>query len=70
MLRDLEREEVLLWPKPMTTISRMYVSSRKKLIFENIFITTSGDFNTKGLLFCIDLVGVDRVLFSIGMYSS
>jgi 2,3-dihydroxybenzoate decarboxylase len=32
----------------------------------NIHITTSGNFNTRGLKFCIEEIGVDRCLYSIG----
>jgi 2,3-dihydroxybenzoate decarboxylase len=32
----------------------------------NISITTSGNFNTRGLKFCIEEIGVDRCLYSIG----
>jgi hypothetical protein len=34
---------------------------------QNIYVTTSGNFNTKLLQFTIDLLGVDRVIFSIGI---
>jgi 2,3-dihydroxybenzoate decarboxylase len=37
---------------------------------KNIFVTTSGNFNTKALLFTIDILGADRVIFSIGIPSS
>jgi 2,3-dihydroxybenzoate decarboxylase len=33
----------------------------------NIWVTTSGNFNTKALLFCIDVLGVDRIIYSIGI---
>jgi 2,3-dihydroxybenzoate decarboxylase len=32
---------------------------------QNVYLTTSGNFSTQALLFTIDVVGVDRVLFSI-----
>jgi 2,3-dihydroxybenzoate decarboxylase len=32
---------------------------------KNIFVTTSGNFNTKALLFTIDILGAERVIFSI-----
>ncbi len=32
----------------------------------NVSITTSGNFNTRGLKFCIEEIGVDRCLYSIG----
>lgn len=32
----------------------------------NVFITTSGFFSTQGLKFCINEIGVDRCLYSIG----
>ena len=32
---------------------------------KNIFVTTSGNFNTKALQYCIDVLGVDQVLYSI-----
>jgi 2,3-dihydroxybenzoate decarboxylase len=32
----------------------------------NVSITTSGDYNTRGLKFCIDEIGVDRCLYAIG----
>lgn len=34
-------------------------------LMENIWVTTSGNFNTKALLFCIDVLGADRIIFSI-----
>jgi 2,3-dihydroxybenzoate decarboxylase len=33
----------------------------------NVFITTSGNFSTPGLKFCVDELGPERCLFSIGM---
>lgn len=36
----------------------------------NIFITTSGQFNTEGLKYVVKEMGVDRCLFSIGMDTS
>jgi 2,3-dihydroxybenzoate decarboxylase len=35
----------------------------------NISITTSGNFNTRGLKFCIEEIGIDRCLYSIGKTS-
>jgi 2,3-dihydroxybenzoate decarboxylase len=32
---------------------------------QNVYLTTSGNFSTQALLFTIDVVGVNRVLFSI-----
>lgn len=36
----------------------------------NISITTSGNFNTAGLKFCIDQIGAERCLYSIGGFTS
>jgi 2,3-dihydroxybenzoate decarboxylase len=38
----------------------VYLADRK-----NVHLTTSGNFSTQALLFTIDVVGVDRILFSI-----
>jgi 2,3-dihydroxybenzoate decarboxylase len=35
----------------------------------NISITTSGNFNTRGLKFCMEEIGHDRCLYAIGMQS-
>jgi 2,3-dihydroxybenzoate decarboxylase len=32
----------------------------------NVSITTSGNYNTRGLKFCIDEIGFDRCLYAIG----
>lgn len=32
----------------------------------NVSITTSGDFSTPGLKFCIEQIGIERCMFSIG----
>lgn len=32
----------------------------------NVSITTSGDFSTSGLKFCIEQIGIERCMFSIG----
>jgi 2,3-dihydroxybenzoate decarboxylase len=32
----------------------------------NVSITTSGNYNTRGLKFCIDEIGLDRCLYAIG----
>lgn len=33
----------------------------------NVSITTSGNYNTRGLKFCIEEIGLDRCLYAIGM---
>jgi 2,3-dihydroxybenzoate decarboxylase len=35
----------------------------------NVSITTSGDYNTRGLKFCIEELGLDRCLYAIGKSS-
>lgn len=32
----------------------------------NVSITTSGNYNTRGLKFCIEEIGLDRCLYAIG----
>ena len=32
----------------------------------NVSITTSGNYNTRGLKYCIDEIGLDRCLYAIG----
>lgn len=32
----------------------------------NVNITTSGNYNTRGLKYCIDEIGLDRCLYAIG----
>lgn len=34
----------------------------------NVSITTSGDYNTRGLKFCIEEIGLERCLYAIGEY--
>lgn len=34
----------------------------------NVNITTSGNYNTRGLKFCIEEIGLDRCLYAIGEY--
>jgi 2,3-dihydroxybenzoate decarboxylase len=36
----------------------------------NVSITTSGDYNTRGLKFCIEELGLDRRLYAIGKWPS
>jgi len=35
----------------------------------NVSVTTSGNYNTRGLKFCIDEIGLDHCLYAIGTYS-
>lgn len=35
----------------------------------NVHVTTSGNYNTRGLKFCIEELGVDRCLYAIGELS-
>jgi 2,3-dihydroxybenzoate decarboxylase len=34
----------------------------------NVSITTSGNYNTRGLKFCIEEIGLDRCLYAIGTF--
>ncbi|KAK4159997.1 putative 2,3-dihydroxybenzoic acid decarboxylase [Cladorrhinum sp. PSN259] len=51
--------------KPVKKASRPCKEDYSYYFTHNISITTSGDFNTLGLKFCIDQIGVERCLFSI-----
>ncbi|KAH8896691.1 amidohydrolase 2 [Thozetella sp. PMI_491] len=51
--------------KPVKKASRPCKEDYKYYFTHNVSITTSGDFSTQGLKFCIDEIGVDRCLFSI-----
>lgn len=33
----------------------------------NVSITTSGNYNTRGLKFCIEEIGLERCMYAIGM---
>jgi 2,3-dihydroxybenzoate decarboxylase len=35
----------------------------------NVSISTSGNYNTRGLKFCIDEIGLDRCMYAIGRFS-
>lgn len=34
----------------------------------NVSITTSGNYNTRGLKFCIEEIGLDRCMYAIGKF--
>lgn len=55
--------------KPVKKATRPSKQGYGYYFAHNISITTSGDFSTLGLKFCIDQIGVDRCMFSIGMYT-
>ena len=52
--------------KPIKKKMRPCKEDYRYYLTHNIFITTSGNFNTRALKFCIDELGVDRCMFSIG----
>lgn len=54
--------------KPVKRATRPSKEDYAYYFKHNISITTSGDFNTQGLKFCIDEIGVDRCMFSIGKF--
>ncbi|KAK5657888.1 hypothetical protein OQA88_2437 [Cercophora sp. LCS_1] len=51
--------------KPVKKATRPSKHDYRYYFTHNVSITTSGDFNTAGLKFCIDEIGLDRCLFSI-----
>ncbi|KAF3384531.1 2,3-dihydroxybenzoate decarboxylase [Penicillium rolfsii] len=51
--------------KPSKKIARPSKHDYKYYFANNVFITTSGNFSTPGLKFCIEELGVGRCLFSI-----
>jgi len=53
--------------KPVKKASRPSKEDYSYYFTHNISLTTSGNFNTKGLKYCINEVGVERCLYSIGM---
>ncbi len=56
--------------KPVKKATRPSKHDYQYYFTHNISITTSGDFSTQGLKFCINEIGVERCLFSIGKYHS
>ncbi len=50
-------------PKRLTRPSK---EDYKYYFKHNVYITTSGNFNMPGLKFCIEVLGADRCLYSIG----
>ena len=53
--------------KPVKRANRPSKEDYAYYFKHNISITTSGFYSTSGLKFCVDELGVDRCLFSIGM---
>ncbi|KAK0389345.1 hypothetical protein NLU13_2920 [Sarocladium strictum] len=51
--------------KPTKRATRPSKEDYKFYFERNVFITTSGNFSTEGLKFCIDTIGVDRCMYSI-----
>jgi len=51
--------------KPMKKATRPSKEDYRYYFTHNVSITTSGNFNTRGLKFCIEEIGVDRCLYSI-----
>ena len=54
--------------KPSKKIARPSKHDYKYYFANNVFITTSGNFSTPGLKFCVEELGVGRCLFSIGKF--
>ncbi len=52
--------------KPIKKASRPSKQDYKYYFTHNVSVTTSGFFSTQGLKFCINEIGVDRCLYSIG----
>lgn len=52
--------------KPVKKATRPSKEDYSYYFTHNISITTSGNFNTAGLKFCIDQIGAERCLYSIG----
>jgi len=52
--------------KPVKKASRPCKEDYKYYFTHNISITTSGDFSTSGLKFCVGEIGAERCLYSIG----
>ncbi len=52
--------------KPVKKATRPSKQDYKYYFTHNVSVTTSGFFSTQGLKFCINEIGVDRCLFSIG----
>lgn len=52
--------------KPSKKLSRPSKQDYKYYFQNNVHITTSGDYNTAALKFCIEELGPDRVLYAIG----
>jgi 2,3-dihydroxybenzoate decarboxylase len=52
--------------KPIKKMNRPSKEDYSYYFTHNVSITSSGNFSTKVLKFCIDLMGVDRCLYSIG----
>jgi 2,3-dihydroxybenzoate decarboxylase len=50
----------------MKKVNRPSKEDYKYYFTHNVNVTTSGDFSTKGLKFCIEELGFDRCLYSIG----
>jgi 2,3-dihydroxybenzoate decarboxylase len=51
----------------MKKVNRPSKEDYKYYFTHNVNVTTSGNFSTKGLKFCIEEMGPDRCLYSIGM---
>ena len=56
--------------KPVKKATRPSKQDYTYYFKHNVSITTSGDFSTQGLKFCLDEIGVDRCLYSIGKWES
>lgn len=52
--------------KPIKRATRPSKEDYTHYFKKNIHLTTSGNFSTRALKFCINEVGVDRCMFSIG----
>jgi 2,3-dihydroxybenzoate decarboxylase len=53
--------------KPLKKKTRPSKEDYKYYFTHNVSVTSSGNFSTKVLKFCIDELGVDRCMYSIGM---
>lgn len=51
--------------KPVKKLNRPSKEDYKYYFMHNVSITTSGNFSTQGLKFCVNEIGVDRCLYSI-----
>ena len=56
--------------KPVKKATRPSKEDYKYYFTHNVSITTSGFFSTQGLKFCIDELGLERCMYSIGKPAS